>query len=100
MSQQENSPCHDCNKPYHRDDFRYGGGGGSPNVCDECKEKKWEEEREKSEKLRKLEEAYAKANRGSARQIPSNQCEFCGKVFQLSEEDFVEHQEFCKAKNN
>ena len=44
MSQQENSPCHDCNKPYHRDDFRYGGGGGSPNVCDECKEKKWEEE--------------------------------------------------------
>ena len=35
-----------------------------------------------------------------ARQIPSNQCEFCGNVFQLTEEDFVEHQEFCKAKSN
>ena len=31
--------------------------------------------------------------------LHATQCEYCGKVFDLTKEDFVEHQDVCKADN-
>ena len=100
MSNQENPSCQNCNKIYHRDDFKYGSSGGNLFVCDACKDKRWAEEKKRAEMVKKQEEKSAEISKSmtdmNAERMPSLHCEFCRKTFALSEEDFTEHQEVCK----
>ena len=81
-------------------------------ICDDCtKSKKAEElriEKEKKlseERLNKyyqspqyLAECIAQQRKFEL-DLRARQCEYCGKVFHLTKEDFVEHQDVCKADN-
>ena len=86
-------------------------------ICDDCtKSKKAEELRiEKETRLEKerlnkyyespqyLADCIAAAKRRDKEYretgIHATQCEYCGKVFDLTKEDFLEHQNVCKADN-
>ena len=95
-------------------DGKYGEGVSMGTMCDDCTKSR------KAEKLRIEKESRLASDRASNKarkeylQSPeykrrekeyretglhATQCEYCGKVFDLTKEDFVEHQDVCKADN-
>ena len=95
-------------------DGKYGEYQHEVAICDDCTKSR------KAEKLRIEKESRLASDRASNKarkeylQSPeykrrekeyretglhATQCEYCGKVFDLTKEDFVEHQDVCKADN-
>ena len=79
-------------------------------MCDDCHKLREIEASELEEENRKNEEKLADAQRKWDKEHPKNvdtenippqmmQCEYCGKMFTLTKNDFVEHQDVCKADN-
>ena len=93
-------------------DGKYGEVQWTAAICDDCtKSKKAEELRiEKEKKLseERLSKYYASPQylaeciaeqQKFELDLRARQCEYCGKVFDLTKEDFLEHQDVCKADN-
>ena len=98
-------------------DGKYGEVLRQGTMCDDCSKSEKAEElrieketRLETERMNKyfgspqyLADCIAAAKRRDKEYretgIQSAQCEYCGKVFDLTKEDFVEHQNVCKADN-
>ena len=81
-------------------------------MCDDCQKSREIEARElEKENRRKMEEAHQRYLKWLPQHLKEQekimmeegvhmtQCEYCGQMLTLTKEDFVEHQDVCKADN-